>query len=151
MALHLECLTEFCQCFFKIAAISEEELQSLPSVYLDSQDPTPFQPSVHTNTVRATTKTLQPHAAPWKHHLGFIPDLVVQKTLKVTTELVPVVEVETREHMQDHLLTCIPELKHWLINDMACCGMFFLSIPLFKFLVVGHNIHSYVRALIEYT
>ena len=100
------------KCFFEIVAISEEELQSLPRVYINSQDTTPFEPSVCTNTIHATTKNLQPHATPWKRHLGFTPDLVVQETLKAATQLVPMVDVETREHMRDHLLTRIPELKH---------------------------------------
>ena len=98
-------------------------------MYLNSQENTPFELSVWTNTIWAVTKNSQPHAAPWKHHLGFIPNLVVQKTLQATTQLVPTVEVESREHMQDHLLTLIPELKHWRINDTACCDTFFSSIP----------------------
>ena len=117
------------KCFFETAAISEEELHSLPHVYINSQDTTPFQPSIHMNTGRPTTKNLQPHTIPWKHHLSFIPDLVVQKTLKATTQLVPMVKAETQEQMWDHLLTHIPELKHQHINDMACCDTFFSSIP----------------------
>ena len=74
-------------------------------------------------------KNSQPHVAPWKHHLGFVPNLVVQKTLQSTTQLVPVVGAESREHMRDHLLTRIPELKHRCINDTVCCDMFFSSIP----------------------
>ena len=81
------------------------------------------------NTVRAATKNSQPQAAPWKHHLGFIPNLVVQKTLQATTQLVPTVEAESWEHMRDHLLTHILELKHKCINDTACCDTFFSSIP----------------------
>ena len=118
-----------CKCFFEVAAISEEELRSLPHVYLNSQENTPYELSVRTNTVRAITKTSHPHEAPWKHHLRFIPDLVVQKTLKATTQFVPTVEVESREHMQDHLITRLPELKHRRINDTACCDTFFSSIP----------------------
>ena len=64
-----------------------------------------------------------------KHCLGFIPDLVVQKTLKATTQFVPTVEAESREHMQNHLLTRLPELKHRCINDTARCDTFFSSIP----------------------
>ena len=81
------------------------------------------------NTVQTVTKNSQPHAAPWKHCLGFIPDLVVQKTLKTTTQFVPMVEDESREHIWDHLLTRILELKHRHINDTACCDTFFSSIP----------------------
>ena len=110
-------------------AISEEELRSLPRVYLNSQENTPFELSIWTNTSQTITKNSQPHEAPWKHRLGFIPDLVVQKTLKATTQFVPMVEVESQEHMQDHLLTHLPELKHRHINDTACCDTFFSSIP----------------------
>ena len=64
------------KCFFEVVAISEEELWSLPCAYLNSHDDTPYEPSVRTNTVWAITKNPHPHDAPWKHHLGFIPDLV---------------------------------------------------------------------------
>ena len=74
-------------------------------------------------------KNSQPHVAPWKHHLGFIPNLIVPKTLQATTQLIPTVEAESQEHMRDHLLTCILELKHRRINDTACCDTFFSSIP----------------------
>ena len=80
------------KCFFEVVAISEEELRSLPRVYLNSKENTPYEPSVQTNTVQAITKNSHPHEAPWKHRLGFIPDLVVQKTLKATTHFVPTVE-----------------------------------------------------------
>ena len=117
------------KCFFEVVAISEEELRSLPRVYLNSQEDTPYEPSVRMNTIRAITKNPHPHEALWKHHLGFIPDLVVQKTLKATTQFVPTVEAESREHMWDHILTHLPELKHRRINDTACCDTFFSSIP----------------------
>ena len=117
------------KCFFEVAAISEEELRSLPRVYLNSQENLPYELSAQTNTVRAIMKNFHPHEAPWKHCLGFIPDLVFQKTLKATTQLVPMVEAESLEHMRDHLLTRLPELKHQRINDTACCDTFFSSIP----------------------
>ena len=116
------------KCFFEVAAISEEELWSLPHVFLTSQENTPYEPSVRMNTVRAIMKNSHHHEAPWKHHLGFIPDLVVQKSLKATTQFVPMVEAKSREHMRDHLLTRLLELKHWRINDTACCDTFFSSI-----------------------
>ena len=117
-----------CKCFFEVAAISEEELRSLPHVYLNSQVDTPYEPSVRTNTVRAITKNPHPNETPWNHRPGFIPDLVVQKTLKATTQFVPTVEAESREHMRDHILTHLLELKHRRINDTACCDTFFSSI-----------------------
>ena len=117
------------KCFFEVAVISEEELWSLPHVYLNSQEDTPYEPTVRTNTVRAIMKNPHPHEAPWKHRLGFIPDLVVQKTLRAATQFVPMVEAESREHMQDHILTRLPELKHRRINDTAGCNTFFSSIP----------------------
>ena len=117
------------KCFFELAAISEEELCSLPRVYLNSQENTPFELSVRTNTVWTITKDSQPHAAPWNYQLGFVPDLVVQRTLQATTQLVPTIKAESREHIQDHLLTCLPELKHRRINDTACCDTCFSSIP----------------------
>ena len=117
------------KCYFEVAAISQEELQSLPRVYLNSQESTPYELSARTNTIWTLTKNSHPHEAPWKHRLSFIPNLVVQKTLKATTQFVPMVEAESREHMWDHLLTRLPELKHQQINDTACCDTFFSSIP----------------------
>ena len=111
-----------CKCCFKVAAISEEDFRSLPRVY-------PYEPSVQTNTIRAIMKNSHHHEAPWKHCLGFIHYLVVQKTLKATTQFVPMVKVESREHMWDHLVTCLLELKHRRINDTVYCDMFFSSIP----------------------
>ena len=69
-------------------------------MYLNSQENTPYEPSVRTNTIWAITKNSHPHEALWKHGLSFIPDLVVQKTLKATTQFVPMVEAESREHME---------------------------------------------------
>jgi hypothetical protein len=43
----------------------------------------------------------------WKHHLGFIPNHVVDKTLSATMQMVDTVEAETREHMRDHLVSCM--------------------------------------------
>ena len=77
------------KCFFEVVAIAEEELWTLPCVYLNSQENTPYEPSVRTNTIRAIMKNSHPHEAPWKHHFGFIPDLVIQKTLQATTQLSP--------------------------------------------------------------
>ena len=34
------------KCFFEVAAISEEELRTLPRVYLNSQENTPYEPSI---------------------------------------------------------------------------------------------------------
>jgi hypothetical protein len=60
--------------------------------------------------------------------LGFIPDHVVDKTLSATMQMVDTVEAETREHMQDHLVSRLPELKVHRVNDTACVDTFFSSI-----------------------
>jgi hypothetical protein len=60
--------------------------------------------------------------------LGFIPDHVVDKTLSATTQMVDTVEAETREHMQDHLVSRLPELKVHCVNNTACVDTFFSSI-----------------------
>jgi hypothetical protein len=71
--------------------------------------------------------------------LGFLPDhvvdktlkatTVVDKTLKATTQLVASVESETREVMRDHFQTRLPELKVRRVNDVCYVDTFFSSIP----------------------
>ena len=59
------------KCFFEVAAISEEELQSLPRVYLNPQENTPYEPSVRMNIVQAIMKNSHPmrlhETLPWVH------------------------------------------------------------------------------------
>ena len=118
------------KCFFEVAPISQEEIDTLPKVYLNTQENVPFEPSTRTNTSRAVSTVKNPYLAPWKHRLGFVPDNIVNKTLQVTTQMVPTIEAETREHMHDHLVTRLPELKHRRVPDTVCCDTFFSSIRL---------------------
>ena len=85
-------------------------MATLPRVYLTQQaeddDPLPYEPHLRKHTIRHTpTSNLAAHITPWKEQLGFVPDNFVDKTLKATTQLVPTVEAETREHMRDHLVS----------------------------------------------
>ena len=116
------------KCFFEIAPISQEEIDTLPKDYLNTWENVPFEPSTRTNTSRAVSTVKNPYLAPWKHCLGFVPDSIVHKTLQVTTQMVPTVKAETREHMCDHIVTCLPELKHRRVPDTVCCDTFFSSI-----------------------
>ncbi|KAL7575091.1 hypothetical protein ACA910_000459 [Epithemia clementina (nom. ined.)] len=117
------------KCFFEVAAITQSELSSLPRVFLTSHDARQYKPRVRTHTTRATKSlALSPHLPPWKYRLGFIPDHVVEKTLQATTQMVSTVKAETREHMRDHILTRIPELKQQCINGTACVDTFFSSL-----------------------
>ena len=117
------------KCFFEVAAISDTELSQLPKIYLTSREPGLYQPTERTHTMRATKSSkVPPHLPPWKHCLGFIPDHVVDKTLQATTQMVPTVEAETREHMRDHILTRLPELKRRRLNVTVCVDTFFSSI-----------------------
>lgn len=99
------------KCFYEVCPISEEELSTLPRVFITSTGLEEYEPAIRTHTTRATTAAKHKHLAPWKQRLAFVPDHVVDKTLKATTQLVATVEAETREHMRDHLLTRLPELK----------------------------------------
>ena len=64
--------------------------------------------------------------------LGFIPDRVVTKTLTATTQLVPSMELETREIMRDQFQTRLPELKVRWVNDVCYVDTFFSSLPLVR-------------------
>jgi hypothetical protein len=77
---------------------------------------------------RSTQSESSSNLPPWKYHLVFIPDHVVDKTLSAMTQMVDTDEAETQEHMQDHLVSRLPELKVHRINDSACVDTFFSSI-----------------------
>jgi hypothetical protein len=49
--------------------------------------------------------------------LGFIPNHVVDKTLSAMMQMVDTIEAETREHMRDHLVSQLPELKVHHVNE----------------------------------
>jgi hypothetical protein len=57
------------------------------------------------HTCRSTQSEPLSNLPPWKYRLGFIPDLVVDKTLSATMQMVDTVEAETREHMRDGLVS----------------------------------------------
>ncbi len=91
--------------FFELCPISEEELQTLPTLYLTSKRASPSEPTLRTHSCQHTDVKSRPLLPPWKHHLGFAPDHVIQKMLEAMTQMVPTVEAETREVMQDHLMS----------------------------------------------
>jgi hypothetical protein len=131
------------KCFFELRPISEEELRTLPTLYLTSEGDSPYKPTLRTHSCRHTDVKSRPLLPPWKHRLGFAPDHVIQKTLEATTQMVPTVEAETREVMRDHLMSRLPELKLRRVNDTCYVDTFF-SRPLNQFadLLVGHNTPS---------
>ena len=101
------------KCFYEITQIQPTEMSTLPKVYINGTLTTPYEPRVHVNTTQMTKcAPSPPHLPPWKHHLGFIPNHVVTKTLHATTQMVTTVEAETREHMCDHIMTHLPVLKN---------------------------------------
>ena len=52
------------------------------------------------------------------------------KTLQATTQVIPMIEAETREIMRDHCLqTRLPQLKVRHVNDQCYVDMFFSSVP----------------------
>jgi hypothetical protein len=88
-----------------------------------------FHQYVPTLVLRSTQSEPLSNLPPWKYCFRFIPDHVVDKTLSATMQMVDTVEAETREHMRDHLVSRLPELKvvH-RVNDTACVHTFFSSI-----------------------
>jgi hypothetical protein len=115
------------QCFFGISAITQEEIDTLPRIYIHGQSMKEYVPSICAHSCRSTQSEPSSNLPPWKYHLGFIPDHVVDKTLSLTMQMVDTVEEETQEHMQDHLVSQLPELKVHHVNDTACVDTFFSS------------------------
>jgi hypothetical protein len=93
------------KCFFELPLISEEELRTLPTLYLTSEGDSLYEPTLRTHSIQHTDVKSRPLLPPSKHHLGFAPDHIIQKTLEATTQMVLTVEAETREVMQDHLMS----------------------------------------------
>lgn len=110
------------KCFYYIQPISSEEIQSLPHVIF-TDGTRPYDP-----IARTATRRMVDHGQDWKRCLGFPNDLVLEKTLKATTQLVPSVEAETREVMRDHFKTRIPELKLARRNDTVYVDTFFSAV-----------------------
>lgn len=110
------------KCYYLIQPISSEEIKSLPHlVFTDGSRP--YEPIARNVTRRMTDQQLD-----WKRCLGFPNELVLQKTLSATTQLVPSVESETREVMRDHFKSRLPELKLTRRNDIVYVDTFFSSI-----------------------
>jgi hypothetical protein len=81
-------------------------MDTLPRIYIHGQSTKEYVPLIRAHSCQSTqSEPLSNLPAPWKHHLGFIPDHVVDKTLSATMQMVDTVEAETREHMQDHLVS----------------------------------------------
>jgi hypothetical protein len=96
-------------CFVSVHVISEEELRHLPHVMLTGVS-VPFDPADRLHSRRWSTVPAN-MILPLKQTLGFVPDHVVARTFDATTQLIPSVEAESREIMQDHFQTRLPELK----------------------------------------
>ena len=115
-----------CKCFFEVQAITDSELETLPTVTI-TDGSVPYEPFTRLHSRRRQVDTTSP-TIDWKRCLGFLPDHVVAKTLVATTQLVPTVEAETREIMRDHFQTRLPELRVRRVNDICFVDTFFSSI-----------------------
>lgn len=111
------------KCFYEISSISHDERMSLPRI--DLSDAAPFDPNVRQYSRRTT---VGPNDCDWTLLLGAIPQHVVDKTLRATTQMVATVEAETREIMRDHFQTRLPELKVKRVNDQMNVDTFFSSV-----------------------
>jgi hypothetical protein len=120
------------KCFFEISAITQEEINTLPRVYIHGRSMKEYVPSIRAHSCRSTQSEPSSNLPPWKYCLGFIPNHVVDKTLSAMMQMVDTVEAETWEHMRDHLVLRLPELKVHCINDTACVDMFFSSSNYFS-------------------
>lgn len=116
------------KCFYQIESITNDELHSLPTLTL-TDGSRQFDPLVRVATRRrSNNKHTINDILKWKAQLGFIPDHVVEKTLKCTTQMIPTVEAETREVMRDHFQSRFPQLKLRRINDTVYVDTFFSSV-----------------------
>jgi hypothetical protein len=93
------------KCFFEISTIAQEEMDTLPRIYIHGRSTKEYVPSICAHSCRSTQSDPLSNLPLWKYHLGFIPDHVVDKTLSATMQMVDTVEAETREHMRDHLVS----------------------------------------------
>jgi hypothetical protein len=103
-------------------------MDTLARIYVHGLSIKEYVPSIRAYSCQSTQSDPLSNPPPWKYHLGFIPDHVVDKTLSATMQMVDTAEAETREHMQDHLVSRLPELKVHRVNDTACVDTFFSSI-----------------------
>ena len=71
--------------FYRIEAITDEEMKELPRVFLTSGDED-YEP-----TSRAHTRRMNIDEVDWKRTLAFPPDDVLKDTLAATTQLIPTV------------------------------------------------------------
>ena len=99
------------KCYYQLEAISDEELLTLPRVVFTN--PEEYEPAKRTTTRRMNTDDVD-----WKRTLAFPPDDVIKATLEATTQLIPVVEAESREIMCDHLKTRLKCLRYRRRQDM---------------------------------
>ncbi len=93
------------KCFFEISAITQEEIDTLPRVYIHGQLMKEYVPLICAHSCQSTQSEPSSNLPLWKYCLGFIPNHVVDKTLSATMHMVDTVEAETWEHMQDHLVS----------------------------------------------
>ena len=108
--------------FYRIEAITDEEMKELPRVFLTSGDED-YEP-----TSRAHTRRMNIDEVDWKRTLAFPPDDVLKDTLAATTQLIPTVEAESRMIMRDHLKTRLSCLRYRRRRDTDYLDTFKASI-----------------------
>jgi hypothetical protein len=73
------------KCFFEISTITQEEMDTLPRIYIHGQLMKEYVPLICAHSCQSTQSGPSWHLPLWKCHLEFIPDKVVDKTLIATT------------------------------------------------------------------
>ncbi|CAJ1946540.1 unnamed protein product [Cylindrotheca closterium] len=98
------------KCYYRMEAITNDELTSLPRIVLTGD--AEYEPTSRTTTRRMNTDKID-----WKRTMAFPPDDVLKHTLEATTQLIPVVEAESREIMRDHLKSRLSCLRYHRRRD----------------------------------
>ena len=93
-------------CFYSVSILSDEESSTLPRIELTSDKKHDPNHCIHPLLLKKTQGIYL-----WKNSLGFIPIILVSKSLSATTEMVPNIKTETNKIMKKNLKTKTPQLK----------------------------------------
>ncbi|CAJ1951560.1 unnamed protein product [Cylindrotheca closterium] len=109
-------------CAIAHEGLMDRDKEQKESLLASAQD-TPYE-----NTERVITRRLSPEEIEWKRRLGFPPDKVVKAILQATTQMIPLVEAESREIMRDHLKSRLPMLRLQRRNETNFLDTFKSSV-----------------------
>ena len=113
------------KCFFDIRKPTQEELKSLPVFEITS--PLPYKPQSSLSTRRLKDK-IEVGVEEWRKRLGYPTFETTKATLAVTTQMVSVLQAESREYLRDYYKTRVWCLRPMRIDDVMYSDTFFSSI-----------------------